>query len=478
MLLSFKRFLKPFSNSRTVVLFRRPSTPGLLMLLLVVLTAGSCKKSETLSNLAGLTAFSIPSLTVGFTIDETKGTISNTDSLAFQTNVSALVAQFTFVPNATVKVGTTPQVSGTTVNDFSKPVIYTVVAQDGSTTRSYTVNVNVAKIDPKTVSWQQLTADAGWGNNHNLVAGYFNGKFYAWGATYSSLANAVTGGTYTSTDATTWTKITAVDDKGDAVPKSEYSALITGFNNKMFFLGGHRPGVGFAFDFVTNNTYSTSDGTAWTVSAPVVSTDRFSIRERIGAVVFNNKIFVIGGNAYPFGGNTASTGTPYNDVWSSPDGAVWTSVTTAAAFPARSNPAVFVYNNQIWVVGGKTSGGVYLNDVWKSSDGANWTQVTTTTAFTGRFGHSVAVYNNEIFLAGGENADGVQGDLWVSEDSGVNWKLIQAGDVRALPASFPARTYFSFFVQGNALYIIGGLGAKNANNAYTYRNDVWKGLLK
>jgi hypothetical protein len=478
MLLSYKRFLKLITRFNSSFSLLPPSFSGLAVLLLVVLTAGSCKKSQTLSNLAGLTAFSIPSLTVAFTIDETKGTISNTDSLAFQTNVSALVAQFTFVPNATVKVGTTAQVSGTTVNDFSKPVIYTVLAQDGSTTRSYTVNVNVAKTDPKTVSWQQLTADAGWGNNHNLVAGYFNSKFYAWGATYSSFANAVTGGMYTSTDGATWTKIAAVDNKGDSVPKSEYSALITGFNSKMFFLGGHRPGVGFAFDFVTNNTYSTSDGTAWTVSAPVVATDRFSIRERIGAVVLNNKIFVIGGNAYPFGGNVNSTGTPYNDVWSSPDGAVWTNVTTAAAFPARSNPAVFVYNNQIWVVGGKTSGGIYLSDVWKSSDGATWTQVTTTTAFTGRFGHNVAVYNNEIFLACGENAGGVLGDLWVSEDSGVNWTLVQAGDVRALPANFPARTYFSFFVQGNALYIVGGLGAKNANNAYTYRNDVGKGLLK
>jgi hypothetical protein len=87
----------------------------------------------------------------------------------------------------------------------------------------------------------------------------------------------------------------------------------------------------------------------------------------------------------------------------------------------------------------------------------------------------VAVLDNEIFLAGGENADGVLGDLWVSEDAGINWTKLQTGDVRALPASFPARTYFSFFVQGNALYIIGGLGAKNSNNQYTYQNDVWKG---
>lgn len=441
-----------------------------------MLAAGSCKKSNDLSNLAGLTTFSINNLNVTFTIDETTGTISNADSLAFQTNVSALVAVFTPVPNATVKVGSAIQVSGTTVNDFSNPVSYTVVAQNGSATRVYSVQVNVAKVDPRTVSWQQITANAGWGNYHSLVAGAFNNKFYAYGATLG-FSNSITFGAYTSTDAVSWNKVPAIDNQGDSVPGGEYSALVTGFNNNIWLLGGHRPGVGFNFDYVTSNTYSSSDGNAWTVSAPVNATDRFSARERIGGVVFNNLLYVIGGNAYPFGGNTAYEGTPYNDVWSSADGAVWTQVTSAAAFPARSNPAVFVYANKLWVVGGKDAGGAYLNDVWSSPDGASWTQVTTNTAFTSRFGHSVAVYNNELFLAGGEDAGGVKGDLWISEDSAVNWKQVQAGDVRALPASFAPRTYFSFFVQNNALYIIGGLGAKNSNNQYTYQNDVWKGVL-
>ncbi len=466
MLLTFNRPLTPtFRLTKTVI--------SLLLLLLV--TGSACKKGTSLSNLAGITSFSIKELNVTFTIDESAGTISNKDSLPFQSNVSSLTAIFAAVPNATVKVGSTVQVSGTTLNNFSSTVSYVAVAQNGNSTRNYAVTVNVAKTDPKTVSWQQLTADAGWGNNHSLVAGYFNNKFYAYGATLG-LSNSIKFGAYSSTDGATWAKIPAVDDKGDSVPKGEFSALVPNFNNKAYFLGGHRPGVGFAFDFVTSNTYSSSDGIAWTVSAPVNATDRFSVRERIGAVVFNNNIFVVGGSGYPFGGNTSSQGTAYNDVWSSPDGATWTKVTAAAAFPARVNPAVFVYDSKIWVVGGK-NGATYLNDVWNSTDGANWTQATTTTAFTGRFGHSVAVYNNELFLAGGEDATGVKGDLWVSEDKGVNWTTIKSGDVRALPANFPARTYFSFFVQNNALYIIGGLGAKNSNNQYTYQNDVWIGKL-
>lgn len=41
-----------------------------------------------------------------------------------------------------VTVGATPQVSGTTANDFTNPVVYTVTAADGST-QDYTVTVGV-----------------------------------------------------------------------------------------------------------------------------------------------------------------------------------------------------------------------------------------------------------------------------------------------------------------------------------------------
>ena len=41
---------------------------------------------------------------------------------------------------ASLKVGSTTQVSGITVNNFTSPVVYTVVAPDG-TEQNYTVTV-------------------------------------------------------------------------------------------------------------------------------------------------------------------------------------------------------------------------------------------------------------------------------------------------------------------------------------------------
>lgn len=446
--------------------------------LISLLALNSCKKKDKFnpSNLAGLTAFSIKDIPATFTIDETTKKIFNVDSLPFQTDVSSLIAIFTMVPDATVKVGAILQASGVTVNNFTSPVVYSVIAQDGSTTRNYTVSVNVAKVDPKTISWQQLTPDAGWGNFHSVEAAALNGKFYMLGGTMGSFGAFPFTSTI-STDGVAWTRTRAVDNNGDSVPRAEHPALIS-FNNKLWILGGHRPGAGFAFDDVSNGVWSSSDGLSWTVSTPAAASDRWSKRERISSVVFNNKLWVIGGNAYPAFGNTNSPSTAYNDVWSSADGTSWTVATANAAFIARTNPAVFVYKNKLWIAGGQDNGKNYLNDVWNSADGITWTQVTTTSSFTGRVAPQVLATANQIVLVGGEDATGVLGDMWVSENDGVAWTKVAAGDVRSLPSTFKPRKEFSMFINDGSVYIIGGLGTKDANSKYTYVNDVWKGKLQ
>ena len=74
------------------------------------------------------------------------GVISGTNislTVPYGTNVRSLAATFGSSAGSSVKVGTTAQVSGTTSNDFTSSVVYTVTAQDGST-KDYTVTVTVA----------------------------------------------------------------------------------------------------------------------------------------------------------------------------------------------------------------------------------------------------------------------------------------------------------------------------------------------
>jgi hypothetical protein len=66
------------------------------------------------------------------------------------TAVTSLIASFT-TTGSSVKVGSTTQVSGTTVNNFTSPVVYVVTAADASTV-NYTVTVTVAAAGPVPVA--------------------------------------------------------------------------------------------------------------------------------------------------------------------------------------------------------------------------------------------------------------------------------------------------------------------------------------
>jgi len=91
------------------------------------------------SSAKAITAFSFPRVAAAGTIDESAKTIAQT--VPFGTNVTALTATFT-TTGSSVKVGPAVQVSGTSANNFTSPVVYTVTAVDGSTV-SYKVSVTV-----------------------------------------------------------------------------------------------------------------------------------------------------------------------------------------------------------------------------------------------------------------------------------------------------------------------------------------------
>lgn len=74
------------------------------------------------------------------TIDKNNHTVTLT--VPYGTNVTALVATFTLSDGATAKVGETAQASGTTPNNFTEPVIYTITSLDG-TTQNWTVTVTI-----------------------------------------------------------------------------------------------------------------------------------------------------------------------------------------------------------------------------------------------------------------------------------------------------------------------------------------------
>ena len=100
----------------------------------------SAPKPSSSSNKA-ITSFSIAG--AAGIIDE-KSITADLTNLPLFTRIDALAASFKTDGKA-VRVGSKDQVSGKTANDYTKPVLYTVTAADGST-GNYTVRVLVAKI--------------------------------------------------------------------------------------------------------------------------------------------------------------------------------------------------------------------------------------------------------------------------------------------------------------------------------------------
>jgi len=79
-------------------------------------------------------------------------------TVPFGTDVTALVASFT-TSGASVSVNGAAQTSGVTPNDFTRSVVYTVTAADGST-RDFTVTVTIAPSSAKAItSFAFLTID-------------------------------------------------------------------------------------------------------------------------------------------------------------------------------------------------------------------------------------------------------------------------------------------------------------------------------
>ncbi len=100
-----------------------------------------------------ITAFSF-TMAANQQLDNTvTGVITGTEialTVPYSTDVTELVATYT-MNGASVTVGGADQISGTTANDFTDPVTYTVTAEDG-TEQEYTVTVMIALNDAKEIT--------------------------------------------------------------------------------------------------------------------------------------------------------------------------------------------------------------------------------------------------------------------------------------------------------------------------------------
>lgn len=207
-------------------------------------------------------------------------------------------------------------------------------------------------------------------------------------------------------------------------PRESHSSVV--FNNKMWVIGGH---------LKTDEVWSSPDGVNWTCETELAG---FGERDDHRSVVFDNKMWVIGG----------SHDRPHNDVWCSSNGINWTCVTDSAQWSPRWDHSSVIFNNKIWVLGGTDNhGGLY--DVWYSADGVNWQRATNHAICVARPNHTSVVFDNKIWVMGGES--GMEGteEVWYSTN-GSDWVQVTAS------APWGKRHWHTSEVYDNKMWIIGG----------------------
>jgi len=236
------------------------------------------------------------------------------------------------------------------------------------------------------------------------------------------------------------------------------------FNNKVWVMGG------YAASGVKNDIWSTpsSNGADWTQA--VTSSARWSPRATAASVVFKDKIWIMGGFDRDF--------TILDDIWFSTNKSAsqWTKVTTTNSWPKRQGLAAAVFKmngtSKIFVSGGLSDNNnqVYYNDVWSSSNGVDWTQVTSNSPWIGRRYHQMLSFNNKLWVIGGlDSRNNGLNDVWYSTN-GADWTQVTTSSI-----PWTGRGMHKVAIKGNKMWLTGGVRySADSTPSMIYMNDVWK----
>ena len=294
--------------------------------------------------------------------------------------------------------------------------------------------------------WTQATDSANWTARHSHAATVFDGKMWILGGSDST---SLKSDVWYSTDGTSWTATTS---SALWTPREDHTAVA--FDGKLWVIGGYTTGGAIG------DVWSSTNGKDW---VQVKSLTSWGKRYDHTSVVFDGKMWVIGGL------KTNGTSERMKDVWYSTNGVDWTQATSSALWVGRIDHTSVVFDNKIWVLGGamyNPSGNDRLNDVWSSQDGASWSEVGYG-GWTSRNSHCSAVYDNKIWVFGG-NIGGFSpfvNDVWHSTN-GADW--IEATD----SANWSKRWEFASVVFDNKIWVFGG-ALSVIGPSTVIENDVW-----
>lgn len=220
----------------------------------------------------------------------------------------------------------------------------------------------------------------------------FKGAIYALGTMEGNIEKMTLSSQISRTrDGKSWEIIA---EKSNLPKRVFYGATV--FQDKIWIFGGMFESQEF------DDVWNSADGVNW---KKVSEKMPWGKRENLKAVVFKNKIFLLGDK----------------DVWSSADGLNWQLETSKMA----NNPVFIsgysaaVWDDKIWLVGINRNG-TFQSGVLYSSDGKTWHEMNA--PWTPRGAVAVWVFNDKLYMTGGKSSHVENGEI----------KFVYSNDVWAM----------------------------------------------
>lgn len=301
--------------------------------------------------------------------------------------------------------------------------------------------------EEKVANWVKVTGQAGWQPRDSQGEVVFKDKMWIFGGWFGSFLPAPRD-VWISSDGKQWELVT--DNAGW---RSSDIPMTLVFKNRMWFMGGWYNGR-LPGHTATNEVWWSTDGKKWEQAKDA----GWSPRMGAGAVAFKDKMWILGGTEdYLFAKDEKRL---KNDVWCSSDGQEWELVTNSAAWSARALHQAVVFRDKIWILGGGNYSPTLQahNDVWCSEDGINWIQVLEHAPWKPRIWFSVVVYRDRIWVLGGHSGENQRvADVWYSKD-GKTWSELKSN------VTWSARHEHSAFVFQDKIWVAGGYDLKALNS--------------
>jgi hypothetical protein len=182
------------------------------------------------------------------------------------------------------------------------------------------------------------------------------------------------------------------------------------FRDKIWLIGGYDTRRFF------NDVWSSSDGAQWLRE---VENAGFTPRSGMGLVVYKDRLWLLGGGVID--GMPNNNPDSQNEIWSTADGKQWTK--HDSRLPLMAGGTAVVFDDELWLVGANRDG-VFGRSSVVTSDLINWREVAA--PWSPRGGVAAWVFDNRLFVTGGKYSYTENGNIHFVYSNDV-WAMARTG---------------------------------------------------